>query len=217
RSVQSLVTRISRQYPLEVLQAMLDHEPLAVESLASQQAVEAWTQVLERMVAERADAGSRYSFAVKYDADERIHVPVVTSVIHGVTRKATLSLELFRSQEYREICRVGAILKGLVEPGAYVKRGEKTRATASFHEALEWLMADAMKGHYLQRYKGLGEMNPEQLWETTMDPGARRMLRVNIEDAMAADQLFYTLMGDQVEPRREFIESNALQVSNLDI
>src|SRR5690606_30884905 len=95
RSVQSLVTRISRQYPLEVLQAMLDHEPLPVESLASQQVVEAWTQVLERMVAERADAGSRYSFAVKYDADERIHVPVVTSVIHGVTRKATLSLELF--------------------------------------------------------------------------------------------------------------------------
>ncbi|MES2624017.1 MAG: DNA topoisomerase (ATP-hydrolyzing) subunit B [Pseudomonadota bacterium] len=216
RSVNNQIKRLSRQYPVEILQALLNQDLLTVEQLSNEQDVALWVEMLRSAVS-GSKTGAMYSFTVRRDEEEKIYVPVVTSIIHGVTRKATLTLEFFRSNDYKEIHRVGSTLKGLFEPGAYVKRGEKTQPVASFKDALEWLMADAMKGHYLQRYKGLGEMNPEQLWETTMDPNFRRMSQVTIEDAMGADQLFYTLMGDQVEPRRNFIEANALMVANLDI
>ena len=218
RSVQGQIRRLSRQYPADVLQSILHlSPPLLAEELGDQERVRAWLAQLEQSVQESAKAGATYRFSVRYDEEARVCVPMVTSLVHGVTRRATLSADFFKSNEYREICRIGTTLGSLLEPGAFVKRGEKTQNISDFKQALDWLMTDGMKGHYLQRYKGLGEMNPEQLWETTMDPNFRRMSRVTIEDAMGADQLFYTLMGDQVEPRRDFIETNALSVANLDV
>ena len=109
------------------------------------------------------------------------------------------------------------MLQDLVHPGAVVKRGEKQQAVKSFKDALDWLLGEARNSVAIQRYKGLGEMNPGQLWETTMDPAVRRLLKVQIDDVVSSEEIFSTLMGEQVEPRRAFIETNALGVRNLDI
>jgi DNA gyrase subunit B len=136
---------------------------------------------------------------------------------HGISDDQFVPVEFFDSPEYRTLSDLAERLDGLLETGAYVTRGNKRRDVSSFGEALQWLMEEAKRGQNIQRYKGLGEMNPEQLWETTMNPDSRRLLQVTIEDAVAADEVFTTLMGDQVEPRRDFIEKNALYVENLDV
>jgi DNA gyrase subunit B len=215
--VQKIIKRHSQHYPMDVLQALISLRPMRAEEMNSEVYVQEWVEELQAAVASGNATGALYVFSSKYDEEEKLYEPMVTSTIHGVKRKATLTPEFFNSPDYKQIYQMGETQEGLIEEGAYVERGDKKQAVSSFREALDWLMADGMKGHYLQRYKGLGEMNPDQLWETTMDPSYRRMSKVTVRDAMATDQLFSTLMGDQVEPRREFIEMNALTVSNLDI
>ena len=136
---------------------------------------------------------------------------------HGNVRISHIDSEFLLSGDYGQIQQTAELLRGLVGAGAYVQRGEKKHQVKDFPEAMRWLLAEVQKSVSLQRYKGLGEMNPSQLWETTMDPSMRRLLRVQIEDGIAADEIFTKLMGDEVEPRRAFIESNALGVRNLDI
>jgi DNA gyrase subunit B len=138
------------------------------------------------------------------------------AVVHGVEIERSLGSEFFRSAEYRSLVQLSAHLNVPLAEEALVRRGDKSKTAASLAEAMTWLLSEAKRGVHIQRYKGLGEMNPEQLWETTMNPDSRRLLQVRVEDAVAADELFTTLMGDQVEPRRDFIESNALSVANLD-
>jgi len=142
---------------------------------------------------------------------------VFSKTTHGVTEEKTIKAHFFKGPEYRLIGKLADTLHGLVQEGAEVLRGKARQEITSFKEAYEWLMSESRKGRSIQRFKGLGEMNPEQLWDTTVNPETRRLLQVTIEDAVAADQIFTTLMGDEVEPRREFIETNALDVTNLDV
>ncbi|HEY5810359.1 MAG TPA: DNA gyrase subunit B, partial [Povalibacter sp.] len=136
---------------------------------------------------------------------------------HGSTTEKHIHREFFESAEYRRIVELGKTLAGLLQTDAYIAKGDQRHDVSSFKQAIEWLLEQARKGQTIQRYKGLGEMNPDQLWETTINPQSRRLIQVRIEDALVANDVFATLMGDQVEPRREFIEKNALAVANLDI
>ncbi len=136
---------------------------------------------------------------------------------HGNIQITRLDNDFIESGDYRQIRETGLVLQGLLADGAKIQRGDKEHLVTSFKQALEWLLNEVKRGLAIQRYKGLGEMNPGQLWETTMDPTVRRLMRVQIDDAISADEIFVTLMGDQVEPRRAFIETNALGVRNLDV
>lgn len=219
RKVMSIVDRLARIYPHEVLEVLIYLPRLPVQSLGNEQEVQAWATKLTQKLDALNEVSKTHRYAVKVEENKERHhfLPRISIIAHGVASTITMGTELFESADYTAICDLGSSLDGLIEPGAYVAKGERKQPVSSFKEALAWIMAESRKGYNIQRYKGLGEMNPGQLWETTMDPETRRMLQVTVEDAIAADQIFTCLMGDQVEPRREFIETNALSVANLDV
>jgi len=217
RHVSNLMDRMSLVYPREVLEALVYTGSLDSKLLKNSGDLEGWCSELQENLSETENGTHRYQVTVKEDKERNIFLPSIEITAHGVPHYHSLSRDFFDSNEYKSMVELGNVLQGLIEEGAYVQRGERNQPVASFKDALDWLMTESRRGINTQRYKGLGEMNPEQLWETTMDPESRRMLLVTVEDAIAADLMFTTLMGDQVEPRREFIESNALSVVNLDV
>ena len=217
RAVAVTINRLSRLYSEMVLWEMVYGLSLTLEQMREESAVSVFCEQLSERLLSVAAKGSRYSVLVRKDQERQLYFPVVKLLSHGVESETEYHHEFFSSGEYRSLIALGETLNSLIEEDGYFQRGEKVLQTRVFADGLNWLMTEARKGYNIQRYKGLGEMNPEQLWETTMDPDVRRMLKVTVEDAIAADQMFTTLMGDQVEPRREFIEDNALSVANLDI
>jgi len=205
--------RLTRRLLPEVLDVIAELDLLGVEDLERPGRVRDWCAEVERRLNERAAAHESFQVAVEDRPDDGFRARIV-AVAHGVESERVLGSEFFRSAEYRNFVQLTRAVN--TGAGARIERGDKRHVVNSFAEASAWLLGEAKRGLDIQRYKGLGEMNPSQLWETTMDPGSRRLLEVRIEDAVAADGLFTTLMGDQVEQRREFIEQNALAVANLD-
>ncbi|HSW93093.1 MAG TPA: DNA topoisomerase (ATP-hydrolyzing) subunit B [Gammaproteobacteria bacterium] len=216
-SVNASIAQLSRLYPKAILDALIYAPALNENDLSERDTVQKMTEKMSHLLQTSEDAPVRYSFDVFHDVEKNIWLPKVNIIHHGVSDSLLINKDLFCSGDYRKITSLGKKLQDLLQEDAFVERGEKRKRVTSFPESVEWLMAEAKKGQTIQRYKGLGEMNPDQLWDTTMNPETRRMLQVTIEDAVSADQIFTTLMGDQVEPRREFIETNALDVINLDV
>lgn len=214
---EAVIERLSRQISNHLLTRLVYQKSLLNGLLTSESDMQSWCETFAKDLNEYEESSNIYDVEVSYDAERQIYLPKVKIRQHGIDNFYVLSHEFLNSDDYAKIAELGAEIGELLEDSAYVSRGEKRKEVSTFKEALDWLINESKRGLYLQRYKGLGEMNPDQLWETTMDPEFRRMLKVTIEDAIAADLLFTTLMGDQVEPRREFIEANALQVTNLDV
>jgi len=216
--VQAIIGRWSRRYDAQLLEQLVYLPQASSADFERPDWLRGWIQDLERRLNARDDGlGTRYVLTLREAVDgnaARIHVQKRE---HGTTTDKFLTREFFDSAEYQRIADLATTLAGLIGEGAFVTRGEARTEIAAFKTAIEWLFEQAKKGQQIQRYKGLGEMNPDQLWDTTINPETRRLMQVRIEDAVAADEIFTTLMGDAVEPRREFIERNALTVANLDV
>ena len=207
---EAVIERLSRLIDEEVLHALM-RQPVALD-LADEQAARASAQALGPLLAQL-----NMKVEARYDEKTERHYLAVSRTQHGVVRQSVIDADVLQSGDYGQIRKSAEVLQGLLGEGAYVKRGDQQHPVKEFREAIDWLLEEVKRGVAIQRYKGLGEMNPEQLWETTMDPSTRRLLKTRIEDAINAGEIFSTLMGDEVEPRRNFIEANALGVRNLDI
>jgi DNA gyrase subunit B len=212
--LQNAIRKSPRRYDAHVLEQMLHLPEISTADREDGAKLTTWGADLERLLNATPVAGRHYTVTLQPGTPPHL---VVTRIEHGIAVEKHLHREFFNSSEYRRITDLSRTLVGLFGPGAHVRRGDNKQDVATFRDAIQWLLDEARRGQTIQRYKGLGEMNPDQLWDTTINPETRRLVQVRIEDAHAANELFSTLMGDEVEPRREFIERNALLVSNLDV
>jgi len=211
--VEHIIARINHRIPEEVLYLLLE-QPVLTEADLSTQKAEEWARYLENALQHDISEGSVNYKVVADQAGKQI---VISGERYNIVDQYTLDERFINSAEYHEIALLSSEIHDLIQKGAYVQRGEKVLTIDGFKQGLDWLIDEAKRGQQVSRYKGLGEMNAEQLWETTMDPDTRRLLQVKVEDAVKADEVFTMLMGDEVEPRREFIEQNAQMVGNLDV
>ncbi|MDX1481763.1 MAG: DNA gyrase subunit B, partial [Woeseiaceae bacterium] len=224
-AVEGVIRRLAERYDESVLRTLMTLPRVEETTTDNLDALETWTEGFSAALpklnggdrAENVNGGSYTAKLDRGDADgEGVRIEILRTQ-HGVGTTRYLPREFFDTNEYRMIMTLADKLEDLIGEGAFIARGERQQPVHSFGEAVDWLMAEGRKGQSIQRYKGLGEMNPDQLWETTVNPETRRLMQVKIEDAVKADEIFTTLMGDHVEPRREFIERNALSVENLDV
>ena len=211
------IERLGHRFDTSVLTALLEHPPITPEHWADPAAMQAWLNGVAQRLASSGLGKPRYRLVLRPAQGEQPAAIEVVRDQHGLSHTLLLPQPFFAGAEFRPILHVSQQLAGLIQPEAVVRRGNASRGVLRFADVRCWLLDEAKKGRTIQRFKGLGEMNPEQLWETTVNPDTRRMLQVGIEDAFAADQMFSMLMGEAVEPRRDFIEANALKVANLDI
>jgi len=216
-TILAIFERLEQHTPAEVLAALVDLPALDEASLVDEQAMAKWGEMLAERLNRNTEASVSYIVSVKSKENSNLLGLEISKRLHGYVTNRELSGDFFNGADYQSIARFVEQTADLFGEHSAVRRGEQNQPVSKFSEVYDWLMREARKGLNIQRYKGLGEMNPEQLWETTMDPENRRLLKVRIEDAIAADEVFTTLMGDQVEPRRDFIQTNALNVNNLDI
>ena len=210
-SINNMLDKLSRRYDRSVLEALRD-APTVPDAAAE---LPVWADTLAQELNQRFQ--DRGQFKVVAESGETGPSMIVTRIAHGLSHTSNFAEEFFSGHEYQRLRDFQDKLKGVIGDASVVARGEKTQDVRRFADAYNWLIGETKRGMHIQRYKGLGEMNPGQLWETTLDPKQRRLVQVQIEDAVAADQMFTTLMGEHVEPRREFIEKYALLVDNLDV
>jgi DNA gyrase subunit B len=215
--VQAIIRRWSRRYDDRLLEQLIYMPQVSAADFDRPEWLRDWARDLNTRLNGLNDGTRSYRIELRATEDGSAPRIFVHKVEHGTPSNKYLPREFFESAEYQRIADLARTLGGLIGEGAHAVRGSERHEVGSFKEAMNWLLEQARKGQSIQRYKGLGEMNPEQLWDTTINPETRRLMQVRIEDAVAADDIFTTLMGDQVEPRREFIEKNALSVTNLDI
>jgi len=211
------IERLGHRFDANVLTAMVEHEPIQPHYWDDSAAMQNWLDGLAKNLASSGLGKPRYYLSFRPVQGEQPAAIEVVRDQHGIHHTWLLPQPFFAGSEYRPILSISQQLAGLIQADAVVRRGNASRGVIRFADVRTWLLEEAKKGRTIQRFKGLGEMNPEQLWETTVNPETRRMLQVGIEDAIAADQMFSMLMGEAVEPRRDFIEANALKVANLDI
>ena len=215
-AVRSVIERLSHRYDQTFLNALTELPALDVENLSSPGVTQAWLDLLASNLVGK-ESGATFGLEPLFSDEPEAFTLKVSKRLHGVYKYFELGSGFFASSDYRRLTGFCGITDGLFGESTYIAADERREWVGNFNSAFEWMMSEARRGQHIQRYKGLGEMNPDQLFETTLDSNTRRLLQVKIEDAIAADEIFTTLMGDQVEPRREFIETNALGVRNLDV